>query len=121
MLRQRHLHTTLLTPQMLARPSINDVIAIPTEPWNFTKLRRHRPRLIQCVHHSNHSPLLGSTSPVLRWVIGIERPVRVHAPLEWHGWFAIRSILVEGQKVLVLQDLDVGLAEVCQVCSDDQR
>jgi hypothetical protein len=69
----------------------------------------------------NHCPIARGTGPVHRWVGTVESVVGVYAPLVWPCRFANDWILVEGEQVLVLQDIDLFLGDVGQIRAHEER
>lgn len=111
-----------LATQALAAPNINHVVRnIARQLRNLAVICAHRPRLNRRVQQRDNCAVARCAGPVHRRVRAVERVIGVDAPLVRPCGLADDRILVEGEQVLVLQDVDLLLGEGGQICAHEQR
>ena len=111
-----------LATQAFAAPNIDHVVRnIARELGNLAIICAHRPGLDRGIEQRDNRAVAGRAGPVHRWVRAVERVVGVDAPLVRPCGLADDRILVEGEQVLVLQDVDLLLREFEQIRAHEKR
>lgn len=111
-----------LATQALAAPNIDNVVRhIARELWNLAIICAHHPRLDRGIEQRDNRAVAGRAGPVHRRIRAVERVVGVDAPLVRLCGLAYDRILVEGEQVLVLKDVDLLLREFEQIRAHEER
>jgi hypothetical protein len=117
-----NLDTARHAPQALPTPHINNSIRrIPLQLRNLSILGAHRHLLSRRVEQRDNRAVARRARPVHGGVGAVEGVVRVDAPLVGPGGLADDRVLVEGEEVLVLQDGDLFLGQLCEVGAHEKR
>jgi len=111
-----------LATQAFAAPNIDHIVRnIARQLWNLAVICAHRPRLDRRIEQRDNRAVAGRAGPVHCRVRAVERVVGVDAPLVRPCGLADDRILVEGEQVFVLQDVDLLLRERGQIRAHQKR